>query len=163
MVDMDEFLGIAVWVLIGFLIVNSSLLWFASQPTISANNSFGLQGLTPDFSLQPSDLNNLKTNVAATECTAASAIDPAYSLCLINQFAGAIVQSATNATSFIGKMSGLLWNLLFAWNTILNATLGLVVGGEIFIMIFTLIFGGIELGALFIIFLKIAGIVRGGS
>ena len=163
MPDMEEFLGIAIWVLIGFLIVNSTLLWFSAQPTIAGANAFGLQGLTPDYSLQPSDVNNLKTNIAAQDCAIASSGDLDYSLCLISQFAGSVVQSATNATSLIGKVSGLLWNLLFAWNTVLNATLGLIVGGELFIMIFTLIFGGIEIAAIFIIFIKVAGIIRGGS
>ena len=166
MVDMDEFLGIAIWVILGFLIVNMSLIWFASQPTIAEKDNFGLQGLTPDFSLTTDDLNGLQSTIALTDCATASADALQYSGCLIAQFAGGIVQSATGAVTLIGKMGGLLWNMLFGWHTVLTQVLGgnlYNYGGKLFVDILTIIFGGIELGAIFIIFLKVAGIIRGGS
>ena len=160
--DMDEFLGIAIWVLMAFLIVNVSIIWVASQDGVTGT-SLAIQGLTPDYTFSPTDVNTFKEGVKTTECVQGSAFDPSYSLCLIGQFTGSIVQSATGAVTFAGKASGLLWNLLFAWHTVLTAVLGNIGGGSLFIYIFTIIFGGVEVFALVVFFMKIAGIVRGGS
>jgi len=161
---MEEFTSIAIWVLMAFLVINTSIIWFAQSDTFTENASLQIAGLNPDDSFGVEDLNTLSGNIAQNEeCVAASAVDPAYSLCLIGQFTGSIVQSASSAVTLLGKFMGSMWTFLTAWYNLLTSVLSGVPGGDLFLAILVPFFGLIEFIAIFVVSMKIAGIVRGGS
>lgn len=156
---MEEFTSIAIWVLMAFLVVNTSIIWFAGSDTFSSNANFAIAGLTPNNSFEIDDMNDLQNAYYNQECADALPSDPEYSGCLISNLANTFNQ----AISIPGKLVGSLWTFLTAWYNLLTSVLGSVPGGDLFLAILVPFFALVEFTAIFVILLKIAGIIRGGS
>ena len=156
---LEEFTSIAVWVFMAFLVVNVSVIWFATSDTFTENSSLQIAGITPVDTFGVDDLNTAADAYYNDECATATASDP--------QFSGCVIQGLSNTigslTTLPGKLLGSLWTLLTAWYYLLIAILGGVPGGTLFIGILVPFFGIIEFAAIFVITMQIAGIIRGGS
>jgi len=156
---LEEFTSIAIWVLMAFLVVNISIIWFAESDTFSDNASLQISGLTPNDTFGVTDLNTAADAYYNDECSTATASDPQYTGCIIQGLSNTIGSLVT----LPGKILGSLWTLLTAWYYLLIAVLGGVPGGSLFIAILVPFFGIIEFVAIFVITMQIAGIIRGGS
>lgn len=156
---MEEFTSIAIWVLMAFLVVNTSIVWFASSDTFSENANLQIAGITPNNSFGVDDLNTAKNAYYNEECANALPSDPEYSGCIISNLANTF----NSAVSLPGKILGGLWTFLTAWYLLLVAVFAGVPGGDLFVGLLIPFFGLIEFIAIFVILLKIAGIIRGGS
>jgi len=154
---LEEFTSIAIWVLMAFLVVNTSVIWFSSSDTFTENASLQIAGITPDSSFGATDINNSLTGFFGEDCSTASASDLAYSSCLLSSI------NPLNPNSIPGKMISGLWMLLTAWINLLTAILIGIPGGDLFLAILIPFFGIIEFAALYVILAQIAGIIRGGS
>jgi hypothetical protein len=154
---MDEFTGIAVWILMTFLAVNAAIIWFDSSNTFQ-NMNLDI-GVTQNDAFGQNDINSASNSYYQQDCSTATSNAVDYSLCLI----GSIGDTISTVTSLPGKIIGSLWTLLTAWASLLNAILLPVPGGTLFIKILIPFFGLIEFVAIFIITMRVAGIIRGGS
>ena len=154
---LEEFTSIAIWVLMAFLIINSTIIWFSTSDTFTENANLQIAGLTPDTSYGVTDINSSSNSFFGTDCATASSGDVEYSLCLLSNI------NPLNPDSIPGKMITGLWNLLTAWVNLLTAILGSVPGGSLFLAILIPFFGMIEFAAIFVVLAQIAGIIRGGS
>jgi hypothetical protein len=147
---MEEFTSYAIWVLVIFLSINSAVVYFSGTDTFN-DNSFNpeIDGST-DFSND--DLDAFKNNYQNVNCNTATSSLPDYAFCVIEQ-----LQLTTQ------KFLGGIWNLLFVWTNLLTAILSPLPGGNFVIGIVVPFFSLIQFGAIFVILMKIAGIIRGGS
>jgi hypothetical protein len=155
--NMEEFTSIAIWVLIIFFSVNATIVWFDSSSTFTDN---GLSlGVTKNESFNIEKVEESKTDYYSKDCSTSTSNPLDYSLCLLSTIGDAI-------TSFItlpGRIIGGLWTLSTAWIGLLQIILIIIPGGQIFVDLLVVFFVIIQFTALFIITMKIAGIIRGGS
>lgn len=149
---MDEFTGIAVWILIIYLSINTAVVWFDSS-TVIQNAGLSI-GVTADSSYSQSDLNSFNTNIFGADCSQVSASD------LINTTACGISQIYNSGAKFVNS----LWRFVTAWSSLLDAILSPLGSlGELFLSILIPFFALIEFIAIFIVTLRIVGVIRGGS
>lgn len=163
---MDEFTGIAVWLLISILAINVTIVWFGSQPTF-ADDSLGLNipGITQNNTFASNDLNALKENYYSSQASSCNTITTNVAdipPCVYETLNG-LFKPITQGLSTIGGFISDIWNFAFAWASVINSIFSTVPGGSLFAGIFNLIFGGIEIAAIVILLLKVVGIIRGGS
>lgn len=154
---MDEFTGIAIWVLMTFLVVNAAIVWFDSSSTFQTMNLD--IGVAQNDAFGQTDTNTSANSYYQQDCSTATSNAVDYSLCLV----GSIGDTINTVTSLPGKIIGSLWTLLTAWVGLFNAILLPVPGGTLFINILVPFFGLIEFIAIFVILMRVAGIIRGGS
>lgn len=149
---MDEFTGIAVWILIIYLSINAAIVWFDSSSVIQ-NAGLGV-GVTLDSSYSASDLNSFNTNLFGVDCSTVSAGD------LVNTTACGISQIYNSGAKFVNS----LWHFVTAWSSLLNAILSPLGSlGQLFLSILIPVFALIEFIAIFVVTLRIVGVIRGGS
>jgi len=148
---MEEFTSIAVWILITFLAINAGVFWFANTDTFIDN---GLAiGIAEDTSFNASSVGDLNASFFGTDCSTVSATDLAIAPCAFLQVG-----------SFTTKIYGALWNFLTGWVNLLNAILpNWIPASGLFKAILIPILAVIQIFSIFVILLKVAGIVRGGS
>lgn len=149
---MDEFTGIAIWVLAIFLAVNVTAVWWDSSVDVQANG-LGL-GVNNNPAFDMNDLLASYTNIFGVNCSTISANDVINgSICGIGQ----IWDSMT-------KITQTLWGLATGWTnllTIIFTPFGSI--GALFNLLLTIFFGIIEFVAIFIILMRVVGVIRGGS
>jgi hypothetical protein len=148
---MDEFTSIAIWLLATFLLINTGIIWFAGQPGLPDGMNLNIGTNT---SFNEADLDSTKATFFGTDCTSVNPLDLAYAPCFLIQ-----------TTSMFSKFINSLWTFLTAWTTLLEAVLTPIPGG-IGILIKSILipfFGIVEAAAIFVILMRIAGIIRGGS
>jgi len=150
---MDEFTGIAVWILITYLAINAAVVWFDSSDTFQ-NAGISAGGFTTDTRFSETDLNSYNTNVFGADCSTVSASD------LINTTACGISQIYNSGAKLINA----LWNFVTAWTHLLDVILTpLGSFGELFKGILIPFFALVEFIAILIVTLRIVGVIRGGS
>lgn len=149
---MDEWVGIAAWILIIFLSVNTAIVWFNSSTTL-AGTPLVVGGVSANNSYTVSDLNSVNYNIFGVDCSTVTSSD------FVNATACTLSQVQGSAFKFVGD----LWNFLTAWATLLDQVLIGVPAGDLFKAILIPFFGLIEFLAIFAITLQVAGIIRGGS
>lgn len=155
--NMEEFTSIAIWVLMIFLAINASIIWFDNSSTFTDN---GLStGITSNDSFGINDINESSQSYYKTDCSTSTSNALDYSLCTLSSVGNVV----TSVVTLPGRIVEGLWLLLTAWVSLLNTILLPVPGGSMFINILVPFFGLIEFVAIFIITMKIAGIIRGGS
>ena len=148
---LEEFASISIWLLIIFLTVNTTIIWFGNSTTFSTNG-LSVSGLNPDNSYGVDDINSSKNYFGTTDCSTVSPTDLAYAPCFLVQ-----------TTSMFYKITNSLWTFLTAWANLLNVILNPLPGGSLFSGLLIFFFGLIEASAIFVILMQIAGIIRGGS
>jgi hypothetical protein len=150
---MDEFTGIAVWVLMAFLIVNASIMWVGSDPFMAYNN-VGVTALTTSTMGTIADANSSNTiTVFGASCSQATS-DPII----------IVGCGLANTVSTFAKVSQYFWGMLTAWVGVLNVILNPLGSiGVLFKNILIPVFALIEIFAIAVLLLRVAGIVRGGS
>ena len=150
---MDEFTGIAVWVLMSFLVINAAIIWVGQDSFMQAN-SLGATGLTPSTMGTVADANSANSlTFFGTSCSSASANPVTIVGC-----------GLVNITNTLSKIGGYFWGMLTAWVGLLDAILGgLGSIGTLFKLILIPVFALIEMFAITVLVLRIAGIIRGGS
>jgi hypothetical protein len=143
---MDDFLNIAIWILMSFLMINASIMWFQSSDTFT---TYGLDG-TGYQEQNIIDYNGLGIDVDASTVTSDELQYPPGIL--------------TNVLDLGTSITGWFWNLLTAWITVLNLTLSSIGAvGTLMKMVLIPFFVLVEIFAIIVIAMKIAGIIRGGS
>ena len=151
---MDEFTSIAVWILATFLVLNAGIFWFANTDTM-INNGLGVQGISENDAFSDSDQNALKLNFFGVEvdCSTASPTDLSFGPCFL----------ARAMTLFDDVMTN-LWNFLTGWVYLLNVILPewLPASGLLKAILIPVL-GLIQFFSIFVIVLRVAGIIRGGS
>lgn len=147
---LEEFTNIAIWLLIVFLCVNSTIIWLGTSTTFTTN-SLDL-GLSANNSYGETDLATTKASFFGTDCSTVSPLDLAYAPCFL-------IQTGNMFT----KITNSLWTFLTAWSSLLTAILTPIPGGSLFLGLLIPFFGLIETSAIFVILMQIAGIIRGGS
>ena len=147
---MEEFTSIAIWLLMAFLIINTAIFWFDTQPEM-VDNGLGV-GVTENTAFTEDDLANTNSSFFGISCNQASTNILLFGPCFLQQVLDLLYKFLDN-----------LWSFLTAWANLLNVLLADVPGGDLFRMILIPFFGIIEFMAIFVIGLKVAGIVRGGS
>jgi len=147
---LEEFTNIAIWLLIVFLSVNSTIIWLGTSTTFNDN---GLDlGIASNNSYDQADIDSTKTSFFGTDCSTVSPLDLAYAPCFLIQ-----------TGSMFSKITNSLWVFLTAWSSLLTAILSPIPGGNLFLGLLIPFFGLIETSAIFVILMQIAGIIRGGS
>jgi len=145
---MDEFLGMAVWILMAFLMVNASIMWFQTSDTFVDNGLNGI-GVNDQNLININELDSLQ----GTDCSTVSSDLLQYPTCILG-----------NTTNFVTTVIGWFWNLFTAWNNVLLLiTSGLGSIGNLVYIILMPFFAIVEVFAIMVILLKLAGLVRGGS
>jgi hypothetical protein len=150
---MDEFTSIAIWILVIYLAVNASIVWFSNSTTF-VDAGWGIGGITSDDRFTESDLNSYNVNIFGTDCSQVSAND------LVNTTACGISQIYNGGAKLINSF----WNFLTAWSKLLDAIftpLGTL--GDLFKGILIPFLGLIEFVAILVVTLRIVGVIRGGS
>jgi hypothetical protein len=142
---MDEFLSIALWIMVGFITINGMIIWFNSDPTFT-QNGLGLDASATNSSYGQSYIDNAY-NVS---CDAVSSNIFSYAICYFNQL-----------TSLANSLIGTLLNFLFAWTGLINAICSMIPGGDLFRIIFLPFLGLTEVTAILLIVMKLAAIARG--
>ena len=143
---MDEFLGLAVWILMAFLMVNASIMWFQSSDTFIDN---GLNGVGAE-NQNIIDYDNIRVDSNSSTVTSTESQYPS----------GTLGETIGLVTSGVGW----LWNLLTAWfSVILLITIGLGTIGTLIQVILIPFFALVEAFAIMVLTMKVAGIIRGGS
>lgn len=150
---MDEFTSIAMWIMIAFLMVNATIVWFGNSQTFQ-DYGIGIGGVKESDSFTENSIDTLQnvTLFGIVSCNNVSPTDLAYGPCFLVQ-----------ALEFFKYVSGQLWSFLTAWVGILDLILDNVPAGELFKNILIPLLGAIEVMAIFVIVMRIAGIIRGGS
>lgn len=150
---MDEFTNIAIWVMIAFISINATVIWFSTSTTFTEHGLSG-QGLTATTMGSASELNSLQTTTFfGIDCSGSSANPFLYAPCFIVK----VIDTFNFVTNYI-------WNLLTAWVGLLDFVLspfGSV--GELFKMLFIPFFALVEITAIFVILLRVAAIIRGSG
>jgi hypothetical protein len=150
---MDDFLNIAIWVLMAFLMINASLMWFQSSDTFTDNPSLGGTGVQAQNIV---DIDDFKDSQTLSACATVSSNLFALPPCILEQMFN-VIKLGTGVL-------GWLWGLLTAWITVLNLSLnGLGTIGDLMKVILIPFFALVEVFAIVVITMKVAGIVRGGS
>ena len=152
---MEEFSGIAIWILVVFLLVNTLVVWTSASPSLAGTGFVVPQqsqqtilfGLT---SMEEIEFNFF--NIIVQNCSTATPFDLAYGPCFLQR------------TIFVvDQIISAFWNFSTAWVNLINVMFTGVPGGDLFISLFTFIFGAIQISAIGVLLMKLAGIVRGGS
>ena len=152
---MDEFTNIAIWLVIIYLSINASIFWFANSTTF-VDNGLGLKGITEDKSFTLNENPVINFLGFQFDCSTASSNPFSFVPCSLAEVSGNF-----------NTLKDTIWNLLTAWSNLIgsifpeNTALGDL--GEFIQNIVGPIFGGIALLGIFVILLRVAGIVRGGS
>lgn len=147
---MDEFTNIAIWLVMIYLAINASIVWFDQTDTFQTAG-FSI-GLTPNDAFTKTDPIVLNLVGIQIDCSTASANPFAYVPCTLAEVGGTF-----------NKLKDQIWNLLTAWSQLIatifpnNPIAGLIQG------IIGPLFGGIAIIGIFVILLRVAGIMRGGS
>lgn len=142
---MDEFLSIALWIMVAFVTINGMIIWFNSDTTFTQNN-LNLDASATDSSFGQTYIDN----AYYVDCSAVSNNIFSYAICYFNQL-------TSMATSLIGT----LLNFLFAWTGLLTAITSMIPGGELFKIIFLPFLGLTEVTAILLIVMKLAAVARG--
>jgi hypothetical protein len=152
---MDEFTSIAIWLLATFLLINVSIIWFAGQPGLPDGMNLNLP---TNNTFNESDLNQSKVTFFGLTCESVSATELQFAPCFIQQI-------LISGTTIAGKIVNALWTFLTAWVGLMDAVLTPIPGGIGVLLknIFIPFFGLVEAAAIFVILMRIAGIIRGGS
>lgn len=141
---MDEMLSIALWIMIIFMTVSAAVVWFGGQSGIS-DYHLGLDGY------QNNHLNVDANKYTTTQCEMTSLFDaPTYAWCFIGKI-----------TTPIFDVVSYTWDLLTAWTQLLHAILVSVPAGDLFESIFNPLLTIVEIGAVLVILMRLAAIVRG--
>ena len=151
---MDDFLNIAIWILMSFLMINASIMWFQGSDTFTDNPS-----LNNGTGMQPQnvvDIDEFKTTQTLSACATVSSNLFALPPCILEQMFN-VIKLGTGVL-------GWFWGLLTAWITVLNLSLnGLGTIGDLMKVVLIPFFALVEIFAIVVITMKVAGIVRGGS
>jgi hypothetical protein len=143
---MDEMLSMSLWIMIAFMMVSASVMWFNSQTDISYFN-LGIK----DYSGDSGQLDANKYTVTACEMT--SLFDaPQYAVCFLNKITAPVVDVVSA-----------IWNLLTNWQILLHNIFAAVPAGDLFESILLPFFTIIEIGAAIVILMRLAAIVRGSG
>jgi len=141
---MDEMLSMALWIMAGFMLVSGAIIWFNSQPGI-ADYHLGLNDYHGD--LNALDANDYRN----ATCEMTSLFEaPGYAWCFLG----------TITTPILNMVTG-IWNLLFNWQNLLHMIFVNVPAGDLFETLLTPILTIIEIGAVIIILMRLAAIIRG--
>jgi hypothetical protein len=169
---MEEFTSIAIWLLIAIMAINTTIVWFANQPTFM-DETLGLSvpNVTDNSNFVTSDVNALKNAyyTPKLECSTVVITDQDYGPCVL-QTIGDIFSPITGAVGAVASGVGTVgafvqdvWNFAFAWAYLLDSiTIG-IPGAELFANLIKGLIFVIEIAAIVVLVLKVAGIIRGGS
>lgn len=155
---MDEFTSIAIWVFATFLIVNSTIIWFANSNTFNGT-AFDVPGLEANNLFGVNDVDNLEEQYYDQECSTVSPTDPQYASCVVNN----LFDTFNAVASLPGKLIGALWKFLTAWYNLLQVIFTGVPAGDLFLGLLIPFFGIIQITSILVILMRVAGIIRGGS
>jgi hypothetical protein len=161
---MEEFTSISVWLLITFLMINATIVWFNDQPTFSDPTlGLGVPGILPNNTFSPQDVNNLQNAFySGLDCSEVSAFDKDFGPCLIETIGG-FLKPVTDAYNLTSSIFVMLWNFSTAWYHLLTAILTPLHGGLLFRDLLAIFFGGIQVMAILVLLLRVASIIRGTS
>jgi len=150
---MDEMTSVAIWILITFLVINTGVYWFSSTDTFQDN---GLAvGVTDNTTFTASDSNSLMLSFFGIEvdCSTASANPLLWGPCWL-----------ARTFVLVGEALDSLWSFGTAWVNLINVILpDWIPASGLFKAILIPIFFVIQFFAIFVITLRVAGIIRGGS
>lgn len=143
---MDEFLSIALWIMIGFIAINVMVTAFNLDTTISSNG-LGLSGVGSSSAFNESDVNAYSTSV----CDTSSSSIFSYPICYFNQ----LVSMAFGVIDHLGSF-------MTNWITLLNVIF-LPFGsyGTMFVNMLVPFLGLTELIAILLLVMKLAAVARG--
>lgn len=148
----DDFTGIAVWIFIIFLILNSVMLFVTTDPFYTTHIG-GIEGMTEEEGFVIGDEPVINFFWISIECESVSATDLAFAPCFL-----------ARAIKIFDEFIKGIWNFLTGWTNILDLMIpDWVPGSQLFKNIAIPIFSIIHFFAIFVIILRVAGIVRGGS
>jgi hypothetical protein len=152
---MEEFSGIAIWILVVFLLVNTLVVWTSASPSLAGTGFVVPQQSEQTIVFGLSKMEEIEFNffnIIKSNCSTVSSSDLAYGPCFVQRTFYVIDQMVTG-----------FWNFSTAWVNLISVMFTGVPGGGLFISLFTFIFGAIQISAIGVLLMKIAGIVRGGS
>ena len=139
-------LNIALWILAAYLTISACVVWFNTQSDTSYFN-LGMTGYEKDTTA--SDLSKYQD----TNCTMTAWYEaPVYAWCFIGK-----------VTTPIFDLIDWIWNLLTGWTQLMHAIFVSVPAGDLFEAILTPLLAIIELGAVIVILLRLAAIIRGSG
>jgi len=150
----EEFTSIAIWILITFLLINTIMFWFVNTTTYSENLS-GISDITQHKGFTTEDLDELKLNIfgIGIDCSTVSAFDLAFAPCFL-----------TRALMVFDNFVKMIWDFLTGWINLINQIIPeWIPGSDLFRMLIIPLLAAIQFMAFFVVILKVAGIVRGGS
>lgn len=140
---MDEMLSIALWIMVIFMTISATVTWFGTQPDMPTG--LGLTG----FSGSSIDVNAYQSS----SCTMTSSATPLdYAWCFVGKI-----------TEPVSQLVNGIWNLLTGWTNLLHAIFVGVPAGDLFEGILIPFLSIIEIGAVLIILMRVASIIRGGG
>ena len=150
---MDEMTSVAIWILITLLVINTSVVWFSSTDTFIDN---GLAiGVTENAKFTGEDSNALMLSFFGVEvdCSTASANPLLWGPCWL-----------ARTFVLVGEALDTLWTFGTAWVNLVNAMIpDWIPASGLFKAILIPIVFVIQFFAIFVITLRVAGIIRGGS
>jgi len=150
---MDEMTSVAIWILITFLVINTGVFWFSNTTTFQDN---GLAiGVDDNTKFTATDTNALKLSFFGLEvdCSTASANPLLWGPCWL-----------ARTFVLVGDALDTLWTFATSWINLINVIIPeWIPASGLFKAIITPILFVIQFFAIFVITLKVAGIIRGGS
>lgn len=148
---MDEFVGIAVWVVALMLVLNVTVFWFSESSTFT-NNDLAFS-FTKNTSFGEDASSNLHAEFLGIDCSTISGTDPAILPCSLIQ-TGLTLEKALSS----------FWDFITGWTKILDIILpDWLPASNLFKDIIIYVLSLIQLFAIFVVLMRIAGIIRGGS
>jgi len=152
---MDEFTGIAVWTLVIYLMLSTTVVWFSASDTFQGTG-FAIPTYEPTSIIFGVDnIDEIKLiffGVIIADCSTVTPFDLAFAPCFLSQ-----------ALFIVEQWLGGIWTFATAWTRLIEVIFTGLPGASLFRDLLTFLFGAIQLTAIVVIIMRLAGIVRGGS
>lgn len=152
---MEEFTSIAIWTLVIYLMVSASVVWFSNSDTFQ-NTGFAIPNYEPTSIIFGVDnIEDIKLSffgLITVDCATATPTDLAYAPCFLAQ-----------ATYIVEQWLTGIWTFATAWVRLLDVIFAGLPGASLFKDLLGFLFSAIQLTAIMIVIMRLAGIVRGGS
>jgi hypothetical protein len=145
----EQFADIALWILMIFLVVNTTVFYFSNSDTFIANN-IGVPGITSDsrFTTDSNASSSANFLFITLDCSPAGVNAATAAPCFMAQ-----------AYNGFSQMTGAFFGFLTNWTHLLDAILpNWIPGAELIKSILIPIFGLIEFVVIFIVVMQIAGL-----
>lgn len=148
---MDEFVSISVWMVIIFLILNSTIFWFANQEPFTSVEGLGIPGITKQTGFVIPETQSAFFGII--DCSTVTADPVALGLCFIQK-----------VFNMFEAFVATIVNFVFAWKILLDAIFpDAIPGVSLFKELLIIILTAIQFFAFFVVIMRVGAIIRGVS